>query len=79
MTIAVDFPRLIFSLFSKNMATEAPLTTPGANAEAYSHNKMTFNELLKESSRFVRIRMRHTYAKSRTIIAAIASSNQNTV
>ena len=41
ITIAVERPNGIFSRFKMNIATAAPPTTPGDNAEANSHNKIT--------------------------------------
>ena len=41
ITIAVDLPKAIFSLFKINIATETPPTTPGEIAEANSQIKIT--------------------------------------
>ena len=40
-TMEVDLPKFIFSLFKINIATDAPPTTPGDNAEANSQSRIT--------------------------------------
>ena len=50
ITIAVERPNAIFSLFNINIATETPPTTPGDIADANSQIKITLKADFQDNS-----------------------------